>query len=51
MACRPTDEEIRNVLRVLDADEDGVVALADVDKIREKLEEIQSQEEHKPSSS
>lgn len=41
---RPSDAEIRNVLRVLDADEDGVVALEDVQKIRQKLEELHLEE-------
>lgn len=42
--ARPSDEEIRNVLRVLDADEDGVVALEDVQKIRRKLDELHLEE-------
>jgi Ca2+-binding EF-hand superfamily protein len=37
---RPSDAEIRNVLRVLDADEDGVVSLEDVLKIRQKLQDL-----------
>ncbi len=32
------------MLRVLDADEDGVVALEDVQKIRQKLEELHLEE-------